>query len=236
MFSPEQSVIRNQHVSQFPTWIKKLPTVESRWSQTLQTLEGHKYEPTSVVFSPDGQQLASASYKGTVRLWDSKTGAVLQTLEHGSDWVRAVAFTFNDQQQLAFPKRSFDSKQLVSVSVQGTVRLWDLKTGAVLQSLENPLGWIRFVALSFDGQQLVVVFVGGIMQLWDLMKRTTPRILEDHAESTMAITFSFDGQQLASVSGDGIVRLWNSKSGAISQTFTGDLGCVTAVAFSFDGQ
>jgi WD40 repeat protein len=34
-----------------------------------------------VAFSPDGKQLASASRNDTVRLWDTATGAALQTRE-----------------------------------------------------------------------------------------------------------------------------------------------------------
>jgi WD40 repeat protein len=53
----------------------------------LQTLEGHSDLVKSVVFSPDGKQVASGSYDETVRLWDSVTGAALQTLEGHSDTV-----------------------------------------------------------------------------------------------------------------------------------------------------
>src|SRR5262249_31381601 len=38
------------------------------------SLRGHSNWVTSVAFSPDGKRLASASYDGTVQVWDVATG------------------------------------------------------------------------------------------------------------------------------------------------------------------
>ena len=61
--------------------------------QCLATLEGHSDPATSVVFSPDGTRLVSASHKDTaslwpsdsetVKLWDAATGQCLTTLDIG---------------------------------------------------------------------------------------------------------------------------------------------------------
>src|SRR2546430_1972883 len=86
VFSPANSLIRKSFEDEKPKWITMLSNVESDWGPCLQTLEGHKDWVTSVAFSPDGKQLASASHDETVRLWDAATGAALQTLEDHKGW------------------------------------------------------------------------------------------------------------------------------------------------------
>jgi WD40 repeat protein len=95
------------------------------WDATTvwkQTLEDCTYPVNTVVLSPDGKVLASASGK-TVRLWDSTTGAWKQSLEE-SDLVNTVIF-------------SPDGKVIATTSDNDwTVRLLDAITGACKQTFE----------------------------------------------------------------------------------------------------
>ena len=47
----------------------------------------------SVLFSPDGETLVSASSDGTVHLWSVGTGAPPRTLAGHTGWVRGVSFS-----------------------------------------------------------------------------------------------------------------------------------------------
>ena len=102
-------------------------------------LKGHSDCVNAIIFSPDGKQLASALDDKTVKLWDTDTGATLQTLEGHSGRVNAVAF-------------SPDGKQLASASDDKMVRLWDTAIGATLQTLKGHSGQVNAVAFSPDGK------------------------------------------------------------------------------------
>ncbi|HLJ95397.1 MAG TPA: serine/threonine-protein kinase [Gemmataceae bacterium] len=79
----------------------------------LQTWKGgHPDIVMSLVFSPNGKRLVSASRDGTVKVWDAQTGQEMLTLKGHSGYVSTVAF-------------SPEGHRLASASYDGTVKFWD---------------------------------------------------------------------------------------------------------------
>lgn len=262
VFSPHQSVIRDQNPSHFPPWIKTLPKVENDWSSVLQTLEGHSMPVRSVAFSPDGQQLAAASQDDTVRIWDSKTGAALHTLESQSSAAPCITFS-SDSQTLAFgnwdhpvrlwnPKTgavlgefrlgykiqyivfSPDDRQL-AIASHDTVQLCEAKTGSALQTLKGHAGDVSSIAFSPDGQLLASGSNDRTIRLWDIETGAALQTMEEHSSIVHCVAFAPNKQHIASASSDKTVRLWNVNSGIV-RTLKGHSDTVSSVAFSPDGQ
>ena len=91
--------------------------------ECLQTLVGHSDAVTSVAFSHNSAQVASASWDRTVKVWDASSGECLQTLIGHISEVTSVAF-------------SHDSSQVASASDDKTVKVWDASSGECFQTLE----------------------------------------------------------------------------------------------------
>jgi WD40 repeat protein len=112
-----------------------MPTLKA---QLHRTLTGRAAPGREVAFSPDGQELASSSVDGSVRLWKASDGTLLQTLTH-PEGVTSIAF-------------SPDGQALVSGGYDSTVKMWRLRDGVLARTLAGHRGTVWSVAFSPDGQ------------------------------------------------------------------------------------
>ena len=170
IFSPINSLIREEFSKEEPIWVNLKPIIETSWSPCMQTLEGHGGWVNSVAFSPDGRQIVSGSGDGTVKVWDRESGACAQTLKGHGGWVPSVAF-------------SPDGRQIVSGSGDGTVKVWDRESGACTQTLDGHGGWVNSVAFSPDGRQIVSGSGDGTVKVWDRESGVCAQTLEGHGVS-----------------------------------------------------
>src|SRR5262249_55719184 len=101
-----------------------------------------------------------------------------------------------------------DGKTVVSGSLDGTLRIWDVASGQSLRTLQGHTFIVRAVAFSPDGKTVVSGSADGTLRLWDVDSGQTLRTLEGHTGAVLAVAFSPDGKTVVSGSADNTLRIW----------------------------
>ena len=146
------------------------------------TLKGHSGIVTSVVYSPDGQLLASASgfrdrtAPGQVKLWSAATGKEVRSLGGHSRFVSRVRF-------------SPDGKLLASAGDDRLVKVWDVAGGQEVRTLDGHRSLVMDVAFSSDSRLLASAGADGTVKLWDVASGLLIRSLQAGA-FVWSISFS----------------------------------------------
>ncbi|MDZ7955210.1 AAA-like domain-containing protein, partial [Nostoc sp. DedQUE09] len=186
-------------------------------------LEGHSAPVISVVFSPDGKTLASASFDKTIKLWNRDTGKEISTLSGHSDLVISVVF-------------SPDGKTLASASFDKTIKLWNRDTGKEISTLSGYSDSVFSVVFSPDGKTLASANRDNTIKLWNRDTGKEISTLSGHSSSVNSIVFSPDGKTLASASRDKTIKLWNRDTDKEISTLSGHSDSVFSIVFSPDGK
>jgi WD40 repeat protein len=84
--------VRRVFTKQVPHTTRLLVGRDAEWDACRSVLEGHSGEVSAVVFSPDGQLVASASRDRTVRVWETATGQCLSVLEDQARYISRIEF------------------------------------------------------------------------------------------------------------------------------------------------
>ncbi|MEH2295548.1 MAG: hypothetical protein V7K31_21260, partial [Nostoc sp.] len=137
-------------------WLCPLtPSLTPPGGRLLRTLKGHSDSVNAVAITPNGQQVISASFDKTLKVWNLATGEELFTLKGHSDSVNAVAITPNGQ-------------QVISASFDKTLKVWNLATGEELFTLKGHSDSVNAVAITPNGQQVISASFDKTLKVWNL--------------------------------------------------------------------
>lgn len=123
----------------------------------------------------------------------------------------------------------------LSVSADGTMRLWNLTDGAEMPvTFDLDGGIANSAAISRDGKTGITGMFDGSVILWNLESGEPIRRLEGHTDIVNSVGFSPDESQILSASMDRTIRLWNVSNGREVQNIESP-GAILKAAFSPDG-
>lgn len=161
---------------------------------------------TSVCLSPDGRLVAASSLDTIVRIWDVRTGQLIECLKGHRDSVYSVAF---------MP----DGQGLISGSLDKTLKYWDVRpilcareggesstlddgdecggTGSkCTMSFIGHQNYVLSVAVSHDGQWVVSGSKDRGVQFWDANTAIAQCMVQGHKNSSKSCLWYQDGLTL----------------------------------------
>ncbi|KAH6800621.1 periodic tryptophan protein 2 [Perilla frutescens var. hirtella] len=187
--------------------------------------QGHYFDVNCLAYSPDSQLLATGADDNKIKVWTVSSGFCFVTFSEHTNIVTALHFMASNH-------------CLLSASLDGTVRAWDLFRYRNFRTFVTPTPK-QFVSLAAD-QSGEVICAGTLdsfeIFVWSMKTGRLLDVLSGHEGPVHGLMFSPVNAVLASSSWDNTVRLWDifeGKGGVEKFDHTHD---VLTLAYRPDGK
>ncbi|KAM0938311.1 putative transcription factor WD40-like family [Dioscorea sansibarensis] len=187
--------------------------------------QGHYFDVNCIAYSPDSQMLATGADDNKIKVWTVSSGFCFVTFSEHTNAVTAVHFMPN-------------SHSLLSASLDGTVRAWDLFRYRNFRTFTTPSPR-QFVSLASDVSGEVIC--AGTLDsfeifVWSMKTGRLLDVLSGHEGPVHGLMFSPTNAVLASSSWDKTVRLWDVFDGKGAVETFRHLHDVLTVVYRPDGK
>jgi len=193
----------------------------------------------SVVFTPNGDLLASADEDGVINLWSTQTGNRLRTISRYVENPEAIySLTFDHT-----------GKLLAAASKDKAIRIWNVEALLTNETIDEPTDTfidntapvmsVAFPSKKPELEALKHTLVSGgydrKVRLFDVVSKECKELYE-HSGWVWSVAFSPFGKWVASGSEDRTVIIWNVERGEIEAVLREPAGMVLSLTFSPDEQ
>lgn len=203
-FSPDSRILASSS-NGIDLWDMSTGRLLKKIGVTGKTGLGQDY--WALAYSPDGSTIATAGLDRKVKLWDPATGKLTKTLAYSKQWVRSVAFS-PDGSLIAGAGDNGSLSSATGGAVPWTIKIWDARTGSLVQNLNAHENNIRTIAFSSSGKWLASGAYDNTAKLWDIKTGTLLRTFSS-PDGVGALAFSPNERTLVTACDDSKVRLWN---------------------------
>ncbi|KAJ3192612.1 WD repeat-containing protein 38 [Irineochytrium annulatum] len=141
-------------------------------------LKGHGQDIYSLDWARDGRWVVSGSGDRSVKVWDSDSGRLVLSLDNEADRVETIqgsGATGDPAREAGVTSVAVNPKDGLSVvtgSLDHVIRLWDLRTGRLLERFLGHMDSVYSVAFTPDGRSIVSGSLDRTLKLWDLSQQT----------------------------------------------------------------
>jgi WD40 repeat protein len=219
---------------------------------------------SAIALTPDAKRIVSGTHDSELIIWETETGKPVnppdqswrtgreviardgsRAMQYAGDGRRIVIDPITNADLASPPGHTHpiwalaltpDGRQVVSASLDHTLRIWDLHSGAELAVLRGHTGAVTAVVVTPDGRYALSGSHDKTVRVWDLKDGQLLSSLEGHAFDVNAIAVTPDGLRAVSASEDRTLRVWDLDKRSQAFTLVGHTDLVSKVAVSTDGQ
>jgi len=168
-----------------------------------------------------GRMFAAALQDKSIRLYAAEQADEIQLMQ---DEFLSTSLAFSPKGDL-----------LASGSVERVVKLWDIRTGECIATLEGHTYPVLSLSFSPDGDQLVSGSGDTTLIIWDLENKSQVRQLKGHGFYVVTVDWDPNGNRIVSGSVDANICEWDSNTGAVLAKHDEHRAAVREVRFNPDG-
>ena len=161
---------------------------------------GHALGVQEVAWHPNGLLLATGSSDGSLRLWDTRNGALLRTFRGHLGQVQTVAW-------------DPEGNRIASGASDGELKIWDANKGNNILQIEAHKNVVLSVAWDPEGNRIASGADDGELKIWDANKGNNILQIEAHKNWVRSVAWDPEGNRIASGADDGELKIWDANKG-----------------------
>lgn len=189
----------------------------------VRSFVAHTGRINDIVFSNDGTRMATASDDRSALVWDIDTATVLRNFTEDLP-INAVAFSPPDRDIIA------------TGGDGGTVRIWEVESGALAATLAGHTAAVNDLVFSDDGTRLFSASSDNTARAWDTLAEAEAVKFTGNTAAVTALTYAESAGQLVTGAADGAIRVWTAASGAAVRTIQPCGSAVGRLEIAADGR
>ena len=150
---------------------------------------------------PDEKTAISGGRDAVIQVWDLEDGSSVHKLLGHVGPVRRLEVV----KTKVFDSNDLERSILVSASYDGTAKVWDLESGAMIYSFEGHCSQIYSLACTTS--RVITGSLDSTIQVWDLRTGQRESVLVGHGSLVSHLAIS--GNKLISGGANGLLRIWD---------------------------